>query len=216
MAPQPHRVPTHAPALLPAPSRRATIARIADSRSPLSSPCRVVTPQHAPRAKPTLPIPSPRWGCRTTTRPARQLTLAFPCPRRVIPPVRGHEPRRLLLACELAAPCQITIARSTTGQVPVPARRALAPRAPAGWRKLLSHAQTAALSLRGRRRRSPPASTFRAWTRVAARVVAARRDHRAQGPDEKRGPKRKAPHDEELLDRDHKRHRGDRGSAPPP
>jgi hypothetical protein len=49
---------------------------------------------------------------------------------------------------------------------------------------------------------------------VAARVGAARRDHCAQGPDEKRGPKRKAPHDEELLDRDHKRHRGTEDALP--
>ncbi|KAJ7301131.1 hypothetical protein DFH08DRAFT_979069 [Mycena albidolilacea] len=61
----------------------------------------------------------------------------------------------------------------------------------------------------------PPPSTFH-MDAVAARVAADHRDHRAQGPDEKRGPKRKAPHNEgpELVDRDYKRHRGTE-EAPP-
>ncbi|KAJ7692811.1 hypothetical protein B0H14DRAFT_3662711 [Mycena olivaceomarginata] len=202
----------------PAPSHGATTARSsrhnrphADSRS--RSPLRAESSRHnRPRANPRFRSP-PRAGVSHHYPPARQLTLAFPCPRRVIPPVRGHEPRRLLLACELAAPCQITIARSTTGQVPVPARRALALARQRDGETPLPRPD-------GRAESSwapstvPPRLDLSRMDAVAARVGAARRDHRAQGPDEKRGPKRKAPHDEELLDRDHKRHRGTEEALP--
>ncbi|KAJ7312629.1 hypothetical protein DFH08DRAFT_973408 [Mycena albidolilacea] len=62
----------------------------------------------------------------------------------------------------------------------------------------------------------PPRLDLSRMDAVAARVAADHRDHRAQGPDEKRGPKRKAPHNEgpELVDRDYKRHRGTE-EAPP-
>ncbi|KAJ7301181.1 hypothetical protein DFH08DRAFT_979042 [Mycena albidolilacea] len=62
----------------------------------------------------------------------------------------------------------------------------------------------------------PPRLDLSRMDAVAARVATDYRDHRAQGPDEKRGPKRKAPHNEgpELVDRDYKRHRGTE-EAPP-
>ncbi|KAJ7884830.1 hypothetical protein B0H14DRAFT_3857071 [Mycena olivaceomarginata] len=199
------RVPTHAPALLPAPSRRATIARM-PTHAPalLSVPSRHATTARAPTH---ASDPLPALGRRTTTaRAPAHARVPLPAPGR--PASTGPRTATITPGMRTRRPVPDHHRALHNGPSPLASKEGTGPSRTSGMTKLLAHAQTAALSLRGRRRRSPPRLDLSRMDAVAARVGAARRDHRAQGPDEKRGPKRKAPHDEELLDRDHKRYRG--------
>ncbi|KAJ7873505.1 hypothetical protein B0H14DRAFT_2569724 [Mycena olivaceomarginata] len=167
------RMPTHAPALLSVPSRHATTAR---------------APTHASDPLPAL------GRCTTTARAPAHARVPLPVPGR--PASTG--PRTATITPGMRTRRPVPDHYRALHNVPSPraSKEGTGPSRTSGMAKLLSHAQTAALSLRGRRQRSPPPRPF-AHGRGSCSC-----------PDEKRSPKRKAPHDEELSDRDHKRHRG--------
>ncbi|KAJ7336146.1 hypothetical protein DFH08DRAFT_965046 [Mycena albidolilacea] len=189
--------PTYAPALLPAPSRRTTTRLRPNSRF-RTPPCAGASHDYRPRASSRSRSPAPRAGSSHQYEATYRDNYSW---RANTPPLARSPPR---------APQRAKSPRQQGARWPLnnDARQwdDATPRPhPDGCAESSQAPPTV-----------PPHLDLSRMDAVAARVAADHRDHRAQGPDEKRGPKRKAPHNEgpELVDRDYKRHRGTE-EAPP-